>query len=141
MYIRTTPFPSTLEERLREAVISNYVIGRRLRREAEATHQLAIEQERERLTTFASAVGDCRHMYTRTWLIETPTCFVCGTDPDHHDVQMHGKPYPPGFTATYAPDAGSYEHHLITTWKVTRAMAESTVEVAQHMRRVLRGEW
>jgi len=141
VYNRTTSFPVTLEERLRNAVISNYLIGRRLRKAAQEDHRQAAREERERLASFRESIGDCRHMYTRTRFVETPTCRVCGIDEEHHDYEMQGRPYPPGIP-TYAHEAGIYEQHLLTTWKVTRAMAESTIEVAQHMRRVLRqGEW
>lgn len=137
MYLRTTPFPTTLSERLRDAVVSNYLIGRRLRKAAQEDHRQAIEAERERLDAFRERIGDCRHIYTRTHLVERDTCFVCGISEADHDAWVQDKPYPGG-QATYAPDAGSWEAHIFTTWKVTKAMAESTIEVAQHMRHVLR---
>lgn len=140
MYNRTTSFPVTLDERLRNAFICDYLIGRRLRVAAEKTHQLVIAAEHERLADFAVTIGDCCHMYTRTWRVERSTCFVCGIDEEHHDHEMQGRPYPRG--ASYAREAGSYEQHLHTEWKVERALGGATIESAQHMRHVLRdGEW
>jgi len=142
VYNRTTPFPTTLDERLRNAFLGDYLMGRRLRVAAEKTHQLVIAAENERLTTFREDIGDCRHMYTRPHLVVTDTCFVCGIDEEHHDAEMQGRPYPPGIIPTYAREAGSYENHLHTEWKVERALGEATIESAQHMRHVLRdGEW
>jgi hypothetical protein len=140
VYTRTTSFPVTLEERLRNAIISDYLIGRRLRVEAEADHQRAIAAEQERLVTFRERIGNRRHMYTEAHLDPKPVCFVCGIGKEGHDAWVEGKPYPDG--ATYVREPGQYEVFLVSQWKIARAMSESTIEVARHMRGVLRqGEW
>ena len=136
--VRSAPIPRTLEERIRAAYISEYVMARRWRKDAADDLSRLNYEERKRLDEFKARVANYRHFHTA--LTGQDRCYVCDLTVEEHDEIIEPLASPP-HGSVYSSQT-EYERHLLSVYRRDVFVADIVAETARHFQDVYRnGGW
>jgi hypothetical protein len=127
----------SLEERLRRAIITEYLMVRRWRKDEALDLAKARFESRIRLDAYKTQVEGKRHY----WVIMPRTggdepCYVCGLDYEAHNEAMIDMRW--GSSISF-PEIPNWENNMYEAADKDRLVADCTMEIVNHMRDLLKG--